>query len=609
MARRKSRRQRESESKREPLQIGTAAKQEGCLLRSFEVGAVPLLNHFLQRMRLEETLAEHLPADDVRQEIPTVAVVLLLIRNVLISREPLYGVPEWAAHYGAEQFNLFHDQVSQLQDDRLGKALQRLFLGTTPDFVLAVVRQALREFHVSLDELHNDSTTITFQGSYTGAEEPLVSEGRTQHAITWGHNKDHRPDLKQLLFTLTLAADGGVPVYFSVHSGNTTDDTTHCDSWDLLAQLVGSPDFLYVADCKLASQENLRHIAARGGRFVTMMPATRREDAQFRQRIREAPTTIPWQTIWIREPEPVAGPRPPRTPPPPQDVIRVCTQELVSSDGFRLLWFHSVRKAAHDELARSQRVARATKELTEVSQRLASPRTRYRERMPVETAVGEIVKRHRVDTLLDVTVREKSQETFRQSRRGRPSKEMTYVREVTCRYELEWKVNSAAWLEEQRDDGLFPLLTNARAMSPLEVLQAYKRQPTIEKRFSQLKTDFAVTPVFLKNPQRIQGLLTVYFLAFLLQTLIERELRLALEAAASKAPPKQRREAGSLPLYPEGRPCRRPTCRRILDVLESIQRHWLARPNGDDIWFDTELTPRQIRLVRLLGLDPTTYAL
>jgi hypothetical protein len=33
------------------------------------------------------------------------------------------------------------------------------------------------------------------------------------HAITWGHNKDHRPDLKQLLFTLTVSSDGAVPVY------------------------------------------------------------------------------------------------------------------------------------------------------------------------------------------------------------------------------------------------------------------------------------------------------------------------------------------------------------------------------------------------------------
>jgi len=290
-------------------------------------------------------------------------------------------------------------------------------------------------------------------------------------------------------------------------------------------------------------------------------------------------------------------------------VIRVGPQELVSSDGFRLLWFHSLRKAATDEQARGQRVARATKELTEFSERLASPRTRFRKRTPVETAVGEILKRHRVETLLHVTVCEKTQEQFHQSRRGRPGKEMTYVRDVTCRYELEWKINSEAWLAEQRDDGLFPLLTNDRTLSPLEVLRAYKRQPTIEKRFSQLKTDFAVAPVFLKNPQRIQGLLTIYFLAFLLQTLIERELRQALEAAARAATPAERQEAGSLPLYPEGRRCKHPTCRRLLDALEPIQRHGLTLPNGDELWFDTELTPCQTRLLELLALDPKSYAL
>jgi hypothetical protein len=31
-------------------------------------------------------------------------------------------------------------------------------------------------------------------------------------------------------------------------------------------------------------------------------------------------------------------------------------------------------------------------------------------------------------------------------------------------------------------------------------------------------------------------------------------------------------EADSLPLYPEGRPCRRPTARRIIDMLEPIQQ-------------------------------------
>jgi hypothetical protein len=48
-------------------------------------------------------------------------------------------------------------------------------------------------------------------------------------------------------------------------------DRTHNSTWDLLCERVGGPDFPYVADCKLASSKNLRHIAMRHGRFVTVM--------------------------------------------------------------------------------------------------------------------------------------------------------------------------------------------------------------------------------------------------------------------------------------------------------------------------------------------------
>ena len=99
--------------------------------------------------------------------------------------------------------------------------------------------------------------------------------------------------------------------------------------------------------------------------------------------------------------------------------------------------------------------------------------------------------------------------------------------------------------EAEREDGVFPLLTNDRKLSATEVLQAYKRQPLLEKRFSQFKTDFAVAPVFLKNVSRIQGLLAAYFFALLVQTLLERELRQAMARAGE----------ASLPLYPEDRPC------------------------------------------------------
>ena len=58
-----------------------------------------------------------------------------------------------------------------------------------------------REFGVDLDELHNDATTITFHRDYGDAHRRATLRGRLRLAVTHGHNKDHRPDLKQLLYT------------------------------------------------------------------------------------------------------------------------------------------------------------------------------------------------------------------------------------------------------------------------------------------------------------------------------------------------------------------------------------------------------------------------
>src|SRR5208337_3868527 len=148
------------------------------------------------------------------------------------------------------------------------------------------------------------------------------------------------------------------------------------------------------------------------------------------------------------------------------------------------------------------------------------------------------------------------------------------------RYTLTWKLNLEALSEAEREDGVFPLLTNDRKLSATEVLRAYKRQPLLEKRFSQFKTDFAVAPVYLKNVSRIQGLLAAYFFVLLVQTLLERELRQGMARAGEK----------SLPLYPEDRPCARPTTHRLIEVFSSIQRHEVRVREGETQVMVTKLT-------------------
>ena len=63
------------------------------------------------------------------------------------------------------------------------------------------------------------------------------------------HSKDHRPDLQQLVWILTVSADGAVPIAFRVADGNTADVTTHIDTWDALVALTGEVGFLYIALC------------------------------------------------------------------------------------------------------------------------------------------------------------------------------------------------------------------------------------------------------------------------------------------------------------------------------------------------------------------------
>jgi transposase len=86
------------------------------------------------------------------------------------------------------------------------------------------VAHAVREFGVELDELHNDSTTVTFHGDYEAAERERTLRGRLRLAVTWGHNKDHRPDLKQLLYILTVTREA--PCRCSSGSRAATPPTT-----------------------------------------------------------------------------------------------------------------------------------------------------------------------------------------------------------------------------------------------------------------------------------------------------------------------------------------------------------------------------------------------
>ncbi len=344
-----------------------------------------------------------------------------------------------------------------------------------------------------------------------------------------------------------------MPIHFRAQSGNVTDDTTRRDTWDLLCQLAGRRDFLYVADSKLATSDNMRQIACHGGRFLSVLPRRRTEDTVFRTQLREG--QVVWEPIWDKQDEEGRL----------LDRFSVCPESTVTAEGFRLVWYHSTRKAELDADTRAHKIDRALRRLGQRRQKLASPRTRYRQSDKVQRAVEDTLKECDAEGWIQVEILPREEEAYRQAKPGRPGKGTRYVRQVKTRLELRYEFDIARVNEASSGDGVFPLVTNVADSSPRELLFAYQRQPTIEKRFSQLKTDFAVAPVYLKEVRRIQALLCVYFFALLIEALLERELRRA----------RQREEIEWLPMYPEGR--RWPTARRLIDLFETVQRHMLTQ--------------------------------
>jgi transposase len=138
------------------------------------------------------------------------------------------------------------------------------------------------------------------------------------------------------------------------------DDKTHRATWDLLCRLTGRRDFLYVADCKLATRENMAHIHQHQGRFLTVLPRTRSEDRAFQELLRSG--QVQWRPIHDKRNDQGEV----------VDQYSVSVPTTLSEEGYRLVWYHSTLKAQCDAQARHQQVERALIELAELRLKLSS---------------------------------------------------------------------------------------------------------------------------------------------------------------------------------------------------------------------------------------------
>jgi len=154
-------------------------------LASFSLDALPVINHFLEPLDLSTVLEAYLPPPHPRRRVPPVQAIGLLLRNLLLSREPLYGIGAWASRFEPSLLGLPPEGSGLLNDDQVGRALDDLFDADRSSLILRIVVTAVREFHLSLRRFHNDSTTVSFQGEYREADGRRVRKKPTLAHHLW----------------------------------------------------------------------------------------------------------------------------------------------------------------------------------------------------------------------------------------------------------------------------------------------------------------------------------------------------------------------------------------------------------------------------------------
>jgi transposase len=296
----------------------------GAVLRKFVIGAHPIIQVYIEKLRIRDLIASYIQQDR-RMKMPIERTLAVLIHNILTSPMPMYEMADWLAPLDEKSLGLDPSEGIPIHDDRLGQALQRFYQGRHQDVFFHLALRAIKVFQLVCSQIHQDTTSVTVYGKYAGWHVPEF--------LTHGNNKDHRPDLKQLVLGMSVTADGSVPLVHKVYNGNQTDDRLHRENHKRLCRLLQRVDFIYVADCKLATQENLDCIAGYGGRFVSVMPRTWKEDAAFRKQVREG--KVQWDRLLSR--------RNNRKPESKMDRYFLARGKY-RAKGYRLLWIRRTQK-------------------------------------------------------------------------------------------------------------------------------------------------------------------------------------------------------------------------------------------------------------------------
>ena len=475
------------------------------------VDHLPIIAHYLRTLGLVKVVNDLVP---VEMSVEPGLIVLGLILDTLSGRSPLYHLEKTFEDY--DQQVLFGQVLpcGYFNDDNVGRIMDHIYEVGTQKIFSSLSAAALRQFPVSTQHVHFDTTSINVYGDYTHA-----ADDKVPFKITHGYSKDKRPDLKQFVLSL-LCVDGNIPIVGKLEDGNASDKKiNHRVLSEISRHMnehgVADDAFIYVADSAMVTEENLEQARS----FITRLPATYNE---CERAILAAVDADQWIDVGCISVTPASKNRPHATYRAHEATVTLYDKE------YRAVVVHS---SAHDR----RREKRLDRELTQSLNQVNSLATQIKNkrffcRADAEQAAHELSAQTTPYHQLQVEIVE-----CPCYGPGRPKKGVPRT-PVAIEYQLVAKITKQeeAIARCRQMIGCFVLLTNVLAdkdggYSTENILRTYKDQHGIENNFGFLKDDQIVNAIFLKRPERIEVLGLILLLSLLVWRLIEHTMRTQLK--------------------------------------------------------------------------------
>ena len=499
------------------------------------VGALPLVGAMLQQWGLADLVDQVAPWEG---DVPLGTLVEVLVTNRLLNPQAMYAIGDWAD--GAAVTDYFGLSAEQLNDDRLGRALERL-AEHGMELQSAATLAAVKKWHLKVKQVHYDISNAELYGAYAQAQPAADADSGTgpspRHVPivpfpTYGRTKSGRDDVKQVQFGLDVLGDGAVPVALLPLAGNTAEARTHVANLLRLKEMFPRHRFLYLGDTKLDTPENLAAAQSTAGEFLCAGAFTQPLQARFREgRAQLKPVAYCSQADAKRPPEERDHYRACEVP---DKVVGTFADRQVGVK-YRLIFVHSSAKAKQQAATRERHLAKIRAAFEQVEKILG--KYSLKTEAAIQRRLEQARSKYSEGKLFSYTLTAKG-----------------------GKFALTWQIDEAALERLKELEGVFVLKTNlSKSKHPIAtVLATYREQSKVEKRFHHFKGPLAVTPMFLENPKRIAGLLIVLLWALTVLALMERQVRKNLKGQPMYG------------LYPENRPSPAPTGPRLIEKFATL---------------------------------------